>query len=84
MRIVSQDKEVDINYDNYMILYDEEYEGVGIRPVLDELSTITIGYYKSKERALQVMAEIREAAESWEWRDKPSNTGRYFYEMPKE
>lgn len=69
MRIVSQDKTVDVNYDNVditlVIPHDSKtelpVEGSSCEIVSIQPGNIeTLGKYKNKERALQIMTEIRD------------------------
>lgn len=59
MRIVSQNKEVDINYDN-KDLYIVEYKSRFYICIGFSEDDTSMGQYLTQERALQVMEEIRD------------------------
>lgn len=78
MRIISQTRENDINYDNVMVCY-EKYDGehivVAALDFFEESEKLCkLGTYSSKEKCLEVMQSIRERY----------NIGAKFYQMPEE
>ena len=61
MRIVSQDKEKIVNFDNMTrvyITFDEGDDDVCIRTETVDSLYEDLGYYKTEERAKEVLAEI--------------------------
>lgn len=60
MRIISQNRNVDIPYDE-IILYINEWDDVYAVRARHVNVDWTLGTYPTKERAIEVMAEIREA-----------------------
>jgi len=87
MRIVSQSKAADINYERYDIeVYENTIEAHGNR----KDNWHQLGTYPTKERALEVMAEIRRLykdymADKFNYCDKSTNLPvDVYYEMPKE
>ena len=70
MRIVSQDKISDFDYENHGIFINSNNEVYS--------RNINLGTYATKERALEVMAEIRDT-----WVRETDNETAIYYEMPK-
>ena len=58
MRIVSQDKMTDINYNDYSIC--NVGNGIIAKPPVQPNASIFLGEYRTKVKTSMVMAEIRE------------------------
>lgn len=84
MIIVTQDEEEIVNFDNIMNieLTDCDDDGYGIFAgfiVGRDDNYRTLGYYKTKERAMEVLKEIKE-----QYKKICEDTYFIVYEMPKE
>jgi hypothetical protein len=76
MRIVSQEGR-DFNYDNYDVY--PILEKIFFQAPAKTYDEVMIGEYRTPERALQVMAEIRE-----QYKCEKAESYGIVYEMPKE
>ena len=76
MRILSQDKEHDVNYDLVSLRCNNQHVSGGIFAETDGLF-IHLGTYNTLERAKEVMAELRR-------RYAVFTDGRAVYQMPEE
>lgn len=78
MRIISQTRENDINYDMVELAYSKHEDVHMVVAVVGHAENIDrcckLGTYSSKERCLKVMKSIRESY----------NIGAKFYQMPEE
>lgn len=63
MRIISQNGEVDINYDNFsiMLTVEENYLLLADMITYDSVPSIKIGTFKTKEKAISAMEKILNA-----------------------
>lgn len=82
MRIVSQDKQKDIPYDDMIICLSGDRSIIiySLHNQGDIYSSI--GVYPSKERSLEVMQEIRDMHHEIEYGSSKRPQGDYYY-MPK-
>ncbi len=98
MIIVSQDKEI-INLDNVTRIFIEDFSedgdgfGIGADTNSAESQCWDLGYYKTKERAKEVLQEIIKCYKATEGYKIADEEGRFYleqnntifeYEMPKE
>lgn len=84
MIIVNQDKGKIINFDNMTRIYinfDEGDDDVCIRTETVDSLFEDLGYYKTEERAKEVLAEI---TEFWKYGAMSDYKGFICYEMPLE
>ena len=77
MRIVNQNKEIDINYDDVHVFVNDDK--IIVSDFTDREEGVNFGKYKTKKRALNVMAEIRKA-----WIRESIVEENTVFEMPKE
>lgn len=89
MRIVSQDKEKIVNFDNLTQLYitqDEEETAYFIRYETVDSLYDDLGKYETKERAKEVLQEITTRHGNWEnmKMGQPSGICLPVYEMPED
>lgn len=64
MRIISQNSEIDINYDNFSIGFaveEDNYLLLADMITLSEVPSIKLGTFKTKEKTLSAMEKIRNA-----------------------
>lgn len=80
MRIVSQDRTLDINYDNVIVYrYDKE---IVLADKIDKETSIRIAEYATPERAKEVMADIRKSFQ-FSFPNATSEINNFYYEMPE-
>lgn len=97
MIIVSQDKEQIINLDNVTRIFIEDFSedgdgfGIGADTNSAESQCWDLGYYKTEERALEVLEELTEFYDRVKRKsiNAIGNNGqifrdRFYFEMPKE
>jgi len=81
MRIISQDKTIDIPYDNNIIFTGVFAENKHMICCKVDTNEVELGEYASKEKCLEVMQKIRMQSESLH---NGGMTQDLFFHMPKE
>lgn len=83
MRIVSQDKRYEINYEQTLEM---SANSIVVSAGVKDAPDMNLGIYKTEERALEVLEDMRESYKQYLWNKEFGlnlNSNAYYY-MPKE